>query len=107
MATLTSQVIGQAGTAIAFVGASAGGDQCATGSDVKFLVKNDSGASVTATLVTPGTVDGDLAIADRTFTIAANTIGGIPVTDRYRDPVTGLASITYSATTSVNVAVIR
>lgn len=108
MATLTTQVIGQAGTAITFSNATAsGGDQCATGDGVKLLINNASASSVTATLVTPGTVDGDLAIADRTFTVAAGAIGAIPMTDRYRDPATGLATVTYSAVTSVTVAVIR
>jgi uncharacterized cupredoxin-like copper-binding protein len=107
MATLSTQVIAQAGTAITFSNASAGGDQCATGSDVKLLVKNGAGSSMTVTLVTPGTVDGDLAIADRTVTVAAGATTGIPVTDRYRDSATGLASITYSSTTTVTVAVVR
>lgn len=107
MATLPTQVVGQTGAAITFDPATVGGDQCATGSDVRLLVKNDDAAPVTATLATPGTVDGDLAIADRTFTVAAGELGAIPVTDRYRDPATGLATITYSSATSVTVAVIR
>jgi hypothetical protein len=71
------------------------------------LVKNGSGSPITVTLVTPGNVDGDLAIADRAVVVAAGVTTGIPVTDRYMDPVTGLASITYSAVTTVTVAVIR
>ncbi|MGI5232862.1 hypothetical protein [Actinoallomurus sp. CA-142502] len=104
---LPTQVIGQTGTAIIFGNANSGGDQCVTGADVKLLVKNGSGSSITVTLVTPGTVDGDLAIADRQMTVAAGATNGIPVTDRYRDPATGLASITYSSATTVTVAVIR
>lgn len=107
MATLPTQVISHIGTAITFSAASSGGDQCATGSDVKLLVKNGAGSSVTVTLATPGTVDGDLSIADRTMTVAAGSTSGIPVTDLYRDPATGLASITYSDATSVTAAVIR
>lgn len=107
MATIPTQVVGQAGTAISFAAASAGGDQCATGSDVKLLVKNGDVASHTVTLVTPGTVDGDLAIADRAVTVAAGATVAVPVTDRYRDPATGLASLTYDAVTSMTVAVIR
>lgn len=107
MATLTTQVIGQTGTAITFAAASGGGDACATGSDVKLLVKNGDASSHTVTLVTPGTVDGDLAIADRAVAVAAGATAAIPVTDRYRDPATGLASLTYDAVTSVTVAVIR
>lgn len=107
MATLATQVIGQAGTDITFSSAAGGGDACATGSDVKLLVKNGSGSSITVTLATPGTVDGDLAIADRAVTVAAGVTTAIPVTDRYKDSTTGLASITYSAVTTVTVAVIR
>lgn len=107
MATLTTQVIGQAGTTITFANATGSGDQSATGDGVMLLVKNGAGSSITVTLTTPGVVDGDLAIADRTFTVAAGATGGIPVTDRYRDPATGLATITYSSATTVTVAVIR
>jgi hypothetical protein len=107
MATIPTTVIGQAGTAINFVPANVGGDACATGSDVKLLVKNGAGSSMTVTLATPGKVDGDLDITDRASTVAAGATEGIPVTDRYRDPVTGLAAITYSSVTTVTVAVIR
>lgn len=108
MATLSTQVIGQAGTAITFANATAGGgDQCATGDGVKLLVKNGSGSAITVTLVTPGTVDGDLAIADRTVSVAAGATTAIPMTDRYKDPATGLATVTYSSATTVTVAVIR
>jgi hypothetical protein len=107
MATIPTTVIGQAGTAINFVAANSGGDACATGEDVKLLVKNGSGSSMTGTLGTPGTVDGDLAIADRVVTVAAGATEGIKVTDRYRDPATGLAAITWSSVTTVTVAVIR
>lgn len=107
VATLDTQVIGLAGTAINLVAATVGGDACATGDDVKLLVKNGSGVSINVTLVTPGTVDGDLAIADRIVAVAAGAMEGIKVTDRYRDPSTGLASFTYSAVTTVTVGVIR
>ncbi|MDN3356083.1 hypothetical protein [Actinomadura sp. DC4] len=107
MATLDTQVIGQAGTTIAFSSAAGGGDKCVPGSDTKLLIKNGAGSSVTVTLGTPGKVDGDLDIQDRTRVVAAGAMDGIKVTDRYRDPVTGLASISYSSATSVTVAVIR
>lgn len=108
MATLDTQVIGQAGAAITFGNAAAsGGDKCVPGDGVKLLVKNGSGSSITVTLTTPGAVDGDLAIADRTLAVAAGVTSGIPITDRYRDPATGLASIGYSSATTVTVAVIR
>lgn len=83
------------------------GDTCQTGSGVFYYVNNGSGASVTVTLITPGTVDGDLAIADRTVTVASGATALIPLTSLYRDPATGRALVTCSATSSVAVAVIR
>jgi hypothetical protein len=107
MALLSTQVIGQAGTVVAFSAAAGGGDTCATGADVKLLVNNGSGSAITVTIATPGVIDGDLAIADRAVSVGAGVIKAIPVYDRYRDPVSGVASVSYSATTTVTVAVIR
>jgi hypothetical protein len=107
MALLPTQVVAPTGTALTFTAASGGGDTCVTGSDVQLYVKNGSGSSITVTLATPGTVDGDLAIADRTVTVAAGAETAVPMTDLYRNPSTGVASITYSAVTTVTVAVVR
>lgn len=109
MATLPTQVVGLAGTANNAINfsAAAAGDKCATGEDVILLVKNGAGSSITVTLATPGRIDGDLDITDRVVTVAAGATEGIRVTDRYRDPATGLAAITYSSTTTVTSAVIR
>lgn len=105
--SLTTLVVPRTGAAITFSPATPAGDTAATGDGVFFLIKNDAASSITATFATPGTVDGDLAIADRTFTVAAGGIGVIPLSDRYRDPSTGLATVTYSSAASVSVAVIR
>jgi hypothetical protein len=51
-------------------------------------------------------VEGALAVADRAVTVTNGTFREIPVPSRYNDPSTGLASITYSAVTSVTVAAI-
>lgn len=109
MAALTTNVVPLTGLRRddKFVAASGGGDDCATGPGVEVAVKNGSGSAVTVTLVTPGTVDGDLGITDRAVSVPAGGETTIPVTDRYRDPSTGRASITYSAVTSVTVAVFR
>lgn len=108
MALLPTQVVAPTGTALNFTAAAvSGGDTCATGSDVRLFVKNGSGSSIIVTLATPGTVDGDLAIADRAVSVAAGATTAVPMTDLYRDPTTGVASITYSATTTVTVAVVR
>lgn len=69
-------------------------------------VKNGSGASITLTITTPGTVDG-LAIADRTATITAGTdqFVALGVGNAYLQS-DGSAWLDYSAVTSVTVAVI-
>ena len=87
--------------------ATAGGDDCQTGAGVVLVVKNADAASHTVTLATPGTLDGDLTISDRSVPVAAGKIALIPVTDRYRNPATGRAAITYDAVTSVSVGVVR
>lgn len=110
MAALTTNVVGNTGLRVdnAFVAAAGGGDDCTTGRGVFLLVKNTSGSAVTVTLATPQVVDGDLAVADREFTVAATTGEHcIPVPDLYRNPSTGRAAITYSAATDVTVCVVR
>lgn len=96
---------GPTGAAIAFVAATAGGDTMVGGQSVKLFVNNASAASITATLVTPETVEGSLAVTDRAVTVAAGAIREIPVPSRYNDPATGLTSITYSAVATVTVGV--
>lgn len=79
--------------------------------DRTFLyVKNSNAATRTITVTTPPTYRG-LAIADPGPTIAASgasdlVLGPFPA-DLYADPVTGLATVTPSATTGVSYAVIR
>lgn len=105
MAALSAQRIAQSGTAPSYVGASAGGDTAPVGGGLKLHVVNGSGASVTVTVVTPGTLDG-LSIGDAALVVPAGGSGFVPLTNIYRDPVTGRANITYSAVTTVNVAVL-
>jgi hypothetical protein len=109
MAALTTNVVPLTGLRFddLLAPAAGGGDDCQTGAGVLLVVRNGDTTSKTVTLVTPGTVKG-LAIEDREVTVAAN--GGlelIPVTEDYRDPSTGRASITYSAVTSLDVCAVR
>lgn len=110
MAALTTNVVPNTGLRIdnLFVAAAGGGDDCATGAGVNLLVKNASGGAITVTLAYPNAYDGDQTVAGRAFTVPA-TPGEyvIPVRDVYRNPATGRAAITYSAVTSVTVAVVR
>lgn len=106
MATLTTQTAPLAGLTVTLASATAGGDKARTGDGLVLVVSNGDASSHTVTLATPGTVDG-LAIADRTVTVAAGGLAVIPLSDIYRDPATGLATLTYDAVTSVKVAAVR
>lgn len=108
MATLTTQSISTAGILPTYAAASGGGDAMVADSTSFLHIKNGTGSSMTVTLVTPATVDTTLAVADRAITVGANSEQMIAVPDSlYRDPATGLATITYSLATSVTVAAIR
>ncbi|MGK5529360.1 hypothetical protein [Streptomyces sp. URMC 129] len=84
------------------VAASGGGDTAPTGAGCFLYVKNGSGASITATLATPGEVDG-LAVADAVLTVPAGAAGAIPLAAVFAG-ANSRASITYSAVTTVTVA---
>lgn len=71
------------------------------------LVKNGSGSPTTVTVATPGTIYGQ-PIPDPGFIVAAGNTAVIPLKpDRYMDPVALIATITYSATTTITAAVVR
>lgn len=107
MALLTAQLVDPAGTQISFVAAAGGGDTFKPTNDrAKLLVNNGGGASINVTIPTPGTVGG-LAVADRVVAVTNGTIKAIPLLKNlYQDPADGLIDITYSAVTSVTVAII-
>lgn len=106
MALLATQSINRAGLATAFAAAAAGGDTFLPNSNTFIEVKNASGSPITVTIVTPRNNVYGNPIADNTISVPATTgdrmIGPFPA-DEYADPVTGLASISYSAATSVTV----
>jgi hypothetical protein len=94
------------GLQLTFTAADAAGNTAPTGQGVFLLVKN-SGASATAILAYPNKYDGDQTVTGRSFTIAATTGESvIPLRDIYRDPATGLASITYTGAASLTVCVV-
>ncbi len=108
MAILAAQNVPQiGGLSPTHNAAAAGGDRVPAGSGVLVVVRNTSAAAITVTLVTPGTLEGDLAIADRIYTVAA-TNGELwfPVGPNYRG-ANGLADLTYSAAAGLTVACIR
>lgn len=105
MATLTKQVITVTGTAPTYAAAAAGSKvQCG---ERNFLhVKNTAGSSMTVTVTATAKVRGQ-AVADLVVTVPATTgdmmIGPITA-DLFAGLSDGLATITYSSTTSVTVA---
>lgn len=110
MTALATNVVPNVGLDIgALPVAATNGDTAPCGPGTFLYVKNVNAAACTVTLTTPGQVDGRLAVADSTFSVAANTgIGLIPlVASLYADSTTGLATINYSVTSSVSVAVVR
>lgn len=110
MTALVTQVVPNVGLDIGSLPVAAtNGDTAACGSGTFLYVKNGNAAACTVTLTTPGQVDGRLAIADSAFVVAATTgIGLIPlISSLYADPTTGLATINYSVTSTVSVAVVR
>jgi len=108
MAALTTNVLPLTGLRFddKLVAAAGGGDTAQTGVGVLLAVKNADSGSHTVTIATPGTVDG-LAVADRAVAVPAGQTFVIPITDRYRDPSTGRAAISYDGVTSVTVGVFR
>lgn len=87
------------------VAAAVGGDTAEVGTGLFFFLANGSAGTVTATIATPATVDGH-AIAEATLVVLAGDFGIIPLTNVFRGS-TGRASITYSAVTTVTVAVFK
>lgn len=107
MAVLAPQLIPvHTGLAPATAPAAAGGDQAPVGGNRLLYVRNNSAASVTVTVATPGTVRG-LAVADVVAAVAASAVWTLPLSRMFADPITGRAAITYSAAANVGVAVLE
>lgn len=106
MAVLIAQAMPLSGLQPTYAAAASGGDQAPVGEKLVLHVKNGDASAKTVTVATPGTV-GDLAIADAAQVIPAGGNALIPLKATYRDPATGRAGITYSAVTSVTVAVLQ
>jgi hypothetical protein len=70
------------------------------------IVKNGSGASINVTMVTPDLLPTGDAYPDKVYAVAAGAERWIPVLNDYRQ-AGGLATVTFSAVTSVTVAAIN
>jgi hypothetical protein len=106
MAILSAQRLPLSGLQPTYASAASGGDQAPVGEKLVLHVRNGDATSKTVTIATSGTV-GNLAVADAQQTIPASGSAFIPLKSAFRDPMTGRASITYSAVTSVTVAVLQ
>lgn len=104
MAVLAPQQINRTGLTPALTAAAAGGDEFQANPASIILIRNGSGASITATFVSPGTSNG-LAVEDVVVTVPA---GADRYVGSYSDDVfknaQGRVPITYSAVASVTVA---
>lgn len=102
MAVLSVQQMAHTGTTVTYGSAAAGGDTVDISNGRTFLHVKNGGTSQTVTLATPGKVSG-LDIADNAVTVASGEkfIGPL-------DPSLygSVASIAYSAVTSVTIAAV-
>ncbi len=106
MANFAAQAVTSSGVAPTANPASAGGDTVPP--DTLIRIMNGGASPITVTAVTPGTVDGDLAIPDRTISIPNATAKYVKFAQAvYGDPITGLVSLTYSAVTTVTLELVR
>lgn len=109
--SVTTQPVPLAGLALVHTAPTVDGDIVDVGRGDFLSVINGGGASITVTVQTPGVVDGDLAIADRTVTVPVGTTPKlIPLTsNQYKQAVgsadAGRAYVDYSAIASVTRAV--
>jgi hypothetical protein len=88
--------------------AAASGDTAKTGSGYFLVVRNTNAATRTVTIAVPGNTSYGEAMPDKAYVVAATTgEEWIPLLDDYRDPTTGLAAISYTATTDVTRAVVK
>lgn len=101
MATLTTQPITRAGVTPSYIAPNAGGDACETGDDIFLHVKNTNASTRDVILAIPSTAStfANVAYTNTTVTIPVTTgdkmIG--PISSLYKDPTTGLCTITTSA----------
>lgn len=107
MATIVTQNIITTGLTATYAAASGGGDRFQPGAGQVMHIKNGGGAPITATLVTPGLIDGDLAVANRDVVVANGADKFVALPDSLYRSADGLGDVTWSGVTSVTVAVLR
>lgn len=107
MALVATQSVVVAGTAPTFA-TPASGETVRVGAHLTLIVRNASGSSITVTITPPGTLETGSAYPAKVYTVPATTgEQWIPLLQVFADPTTGVATLTYSATTSVTRAVVQ
>lgn len=108
---MATQKITRAGLNPSYAAAAAGGDKCTPTGRTFLHVKNTHTAAQTVTVVTPGNVIADVAIADLAVSIPATNgermIGPLPGSYFGDTADSGLAAITYSGVTNLTIAVVE
>jgi hypothetical protein len=114
MATLTKQTFDEAGNDLTMASAAAGGDQFANPNGTAFLViHNGDTSSKDVTVTAQNTsfeddVYGDAVKQDQTLTVAAGSTAVMgPFPKRAFNDGSGNVQVTYSAVTSVEIAVVE
>jgi len=107
MATLTAKAPARAANAFALVAAAAGGDEFVNDGKCLIVIDNGSGGSITLTVETQRTVDGE-AVDDKDIVLPAgeqHLLGPWPK-PIYND-VDEKVQLTYSAVTDLTVGIIQ
>jgi len=107
VATLTAQTIAAAGTDLTFSAAAGGGDDCVHSSTIALIVQNDDASSKTVTVASEYTAVLGSTSADNAYVVGANAIAIVPLSNTVYKDGSGNCAWTYSATTSVTVAVVN
>lgn len=111
MATLSVQTISRTGTSPTYASAAGGGDQFQNDGSARLHVKNGGGSPITVTIDSPNTCSFGASASSAHDYVTSVPAGGEKFigpfsADQFNDP-NGMVQISYSAVTSVTVAVIR
>ena len=111
MATLTTQSITRAGVTPTYASCAGGGDACEVGDDIFLHLKNTNASVRVVTLAIPAGAStyANVTYTNPTVTVPATTgdklIG--PISALFKDPTTGLCTITYDAVTNLTIACVK
>jgi hypothetical protein len=104
MATLTTQAVSRAGITPTFVAVTGGGDACECGDDIFLEFLNTNAATYTVVLTIPASASTypNVTYNNVSVTIPATTGDKVigPISALFKDPTTGLCTITYTGTTT-------